>query len=1139
MKSRVSLVAILLAFSVVSHASAQAVTEPGAAFVWTGQGFSGSFAAPQNWVGGNVPSGTSGTEFLNFPSARNYSVYFDTSLDVLGLVVGDHFHFSGYSLTFTLRDAGLAFTPANPNTHLAFEGNFNLALGANQTWHIASGSTEVFVALSGEGTLTKTGAGSLMLQHGNINSGGIIHNEGRLVVNGFSGEGTPTSALGTGPLSVGPLPQVEAIYVRPDGSRVSAQKVISSQNGPVIEFRSQNIGRNGQGGTDGPIGSFDLPVIVANDIFLNGHLTTHNDSEVILTGNVTMNTSSSIRAEGSPLFINGSIGEASPNLMLSVNSTTPVILSGTNTYTGGTYVDAGVLIFNPTESSPIPTIGSLSSSHSGYIGYASSSNVVAGFLDRFSKANMHGTVGFDSNPNVRGASPYENAIDLTGFAPTTRLGSATRAVLAGTITPQGADYRFGGGGGYLTVSSPLDANRNLYVDSAQDLPLTLRLTHPTSSFSGTIYANNSGVVLDASVPLPAGVNNLIAGPGGYIGTASSSNFSSVANLNAYLTHFPLTTVGMIGFDLSTGAEGTRVVDLTGAAISTFANAYFATSSFFYDNELDRVTGAGVRFVGTIAPNTDLKHRFAAFKGGALEVAGTLTGNALAIGHPEWFSSFGDRLREQYSSVMISGDNASSLSNGTTLYGGHLILGQSNGTIGTDPSSALGTSALTVAAINFMIPGDDEPIDPLLSSGSNNLILNNPIVLNGYLAIGGSRSFTLGGTISGSGGIDLGEQIEGPFTVTLGGNNTFVGGIYVRDAASVIFNSNTAAGQGPLGFGSSVGSGFAQFNTAAPVVHGLRSNYGGYASLVLTQDNTILTIVEETKGNFSGFITSEAPGNSARVVKTGAGTLSFDSGSLGVMNGTPETSIIGNPLVGLEINQGTLIIGPGFYISAAAPHIWLNGGSLVLQGHQSLYNPLIVSGGALNGSGYFSTATIGSGSAVSPGASANGSEIGFLSFNHLTLGGGGIYQWHIQSADPSATQARDQISINTPNTLEIVATAAQPFVIQPVTLDSAGVGGILGDVEPGQFYSWTLISYQNITGPTRLINPENFLLDTTQFQTSMGGTFSLELTSLSGNGELLLNFTAVPEPSTYVLLALGLGFVVLQVRRQSRAKRDRA
>lgn len=1136
MKSRVGWLAFLILVGAVTQAVAQAITESGPAFVWSGQGFSGSFDDQKNWVGKVVPNATTGTDQLSFPTARNNFVFLNTSLDVGGMVVGDHFHFSGYSLTYTLRSGGLVFAPADPFTHLAFEGNFNFVLGANQTWHIAAGSTEVYVPLSGTGTLTKSGAGQLVLQNSNSNSGGIVHNEGRLVVNGFGGENLATSALGTGALTIGPLPQVAGVTFRDEESSFIAQH----DSAPVIEFRSHSYGRNGQGGTTETVGIFELPVVVGNDIFLNGHLTTRNDTDVILTGNVTLNTSSVIRADGSPLFITGPIGEASPNTMLSVNATTPVILSGNNSYSGGTHVDDGMLIFHPMESSPIPANGFLTTSHSGYIGYAASSNVVNGFLNHFDPANTHGTIGFDTDPKRVNANIVEHDIDLTGFSPTARLGSVTRAVLVGTITPQGADYRFGGGGGELTVASPLDANRNLSVTSAPDLPLTLRLTNTSTNFNGTIYAHNSGVILDANVPLPAGLNNLIAGPGGYIGTATVGHSVNAVALNAYLAHFPVTTNGMIGFDLEPAAEGARVVDLTGASLSTFATAYFGTSSFFYDNELDRVSGAGVRFIGTIAPNTDLKHRFAAFKGGALEVAGTLTGNALAIGHPEWFSTFGDRLREQYSSVTISGDNAGSLANGTTLYSGHLLLGQSNGTLGTDPTSALGSGPLMIAPANFIIAGDHDGFYPLLSSARDNLIFNNPVVLNGSLAIGGSRSFAINGPISGSGLIDIGEDSEGPFTVTISGNNSFRGGFYVREAASVIFASDTATGQGPLGFGSTVGNGFVQFNTAAPVVHGLRNNNSyNYVNLVLTQDNTVLTIAEEAKGNFSGFISSEAPGNSARIVKTGTGTLSFDNGGLNITNGTPENSLIGSPLVGLEINQGTLIIGPGFYVSGSASHIWLNGGSLVLQGGQGLYNPLVVSSGALSGSGYYSTATIGAGAAISPGTGGNGGQIGFLSFNHLTLGGGGIYEWHIQSANPGSFNSRDQISINTPSTLEIVATAAQPFVIQPVTLDSAGVGGILGDVQPGQFYSWTLISYQSITGPTQLINPENFLLDTTQFQTSMGGTFSLQLTSLSGNGELLLNFTAVPEPSTYVLLALGLGFVIFQVRRQSRAKRDRA
>ncbi|MDP2136880.1 MAG: PEP-CTERM sorting domain-containing protein, partial [Candidatus Didemnitutus sp.] len=213
-------------------------------------------------------------------------------------------------------------------------------------------------------------------------------------------------------------------------------------------------------------------------------------------------------------------------------------------------------------------------------------------------------------------------------------------------------------------------------------------------------------------------------------------------------------------------------------------------------------------------------------------------------------------------------------------------------------------------------------------------------------------------------------------------------------------------------------------------------------------------------------------------------------------------------------------------------------TLVLDGGKELYNPLIVSSGTLAGNGTYSTATIGTGAMVSPGFGSN--PLGKLTFSHLTLASDGVYEWNIQSANLINTGARDLVNISSSATLELTATSGSPFVIRPVTLTSAGIGGILGDVDPSHgLYSWTLMTYQSISGATQLTNPSNLSLDVSQFQSTYAGTFSLQLTSLTGTGSLMLNFTPVPEPSTYALMIAGLGIIVLQLRRQSRANRRRS
>ena len=75
------------------------------------------------------------------------------------------------------------------------------------------------------------------------------------------------------------------------------------------------------------------------------------------------------------------------------------------------------------------------------------------------------------------------------------------------------------------------------------------------------------------------------------------------------------------------------------------------------------------------------------------------------------------------------------------------------------------------------------------------------------------------------------------------------------------------------------------------------------------------------------------------------------------------------------------------------------------------------------------------------------------------------------------------------------------------------------------YSWTLLSAQSISG----FSTSDFTIDdTTFFQNALGGgTFSISDVS----NDLVLSFTPVPEPSTWLLMATGLCTLAAAVRRR--------
>ncbi len=74
------------------------------------------------------------------------------------------------------------------------------------------------------------------------------------------------------------------------------------------------------------------------------------------------------------------------------------------------------------------------------------------------------------------------------------------------------------------------------------------------------------------------------------------------------------------------------------------------------------------------------------------------------------------------------------------------------------------------------------------------------------------------------------------------------------------------------------------------------------------------------------------------------------------------------------------------------------------------------------------------------------------------------------------------------------------------------------------YQWTLVSAASITG----FSASDFALNTSGFTNSLGGgSFSIS----AGSSAIFLNFTPVPEPSTWALLATGAAAVAWTARRR--------
>lgn len=397
----------------------------------------------------------------------------------------------------------------------------------------------------------------------------------------------------------------------------------------------------------------------------------------------------------------------------------------------------------------------------------------------------------------------------------------------------------------------------------------------------------------------------------------------------------------------------------------------------------------------------------------------------------------------------------------------------------------------------------------------------------------------------------------PLSVFLQGSNNFGGSVNVLNSVLVLDSRQAVStgkilnidGPGYIGaterFGVSNASFLSQLSIKSP------NSIAGFDSTDISAPRTIAEDIDlsvggtrtdpyylgtTTKVTLTGNLTPTT-GDSLYLTAVKGGYLTVGStlgqnipglvvgqaNSFDPQGGTVELTGSNNYTGGTKILGGTLKASSSTALGTGAVEVG-SGSTLDVSSGTTIANALdIASGARLSGRGTISTPGgiyFGRGSILSPGG--NGS-IGTLTFNtKVTLSSGAVLEFDISNLCGTAGVGWDLITIN--GLLNLATQSSSLITIDLNTLTLSGTAGLLSGFDASQSYSWLFLSASSIAG----FSSDTFTFDTSSFANSLnGGTFSVT----QSNGGLLINFTPVPEPGTYVLFGLGLGILGLRELRR--------
>jgi autotransporter-associated beta strand protein len=498
-----------------------------------------------------------------------------------------------------------------------------------------------------------------------------------------------------------------------------------------------------------------------------------------------------------------------------------------------------------------------------------------------------------------------------------------------------------------------------------------------------------------------------------------------------------------------------------------------------------------------------------------------------------------------------------------------------GTLNYGNLSALGAGTVTFGG------------NATLQSGLAGTLANNMTLGNDVTAVVdiGANATTLSGVISGGGALVK----RGTNNLTLTASNSFTGGTTLSGANNIELGASQALGRGALQLGdaNTTGTIRLRLNGHQQTITGFSL---GTSSLATIENqgggNGVLTI-DQAEGTTSTSTTNfifrnQSAGGTGTLglVKTGAGTLDFStyntmnySGGLTVQGGrlvyTNAAALGGGAITlaggALDYNGSeNLTIVRGLALAEATTSVLHNAAG------RSTFSAAITGAGNLNKTGagildltaantYTGTTTVSAGTLLVNGRTAGGN---LLVQSSATLGGSGtvggattIRGTHSPGNSPGIQTFSSSLTYDSANVLwELTANTTSN---SPLAYDQIVVGGDLSFTGTttlslsfnfdGSTVAWGNDFWDSdrrwllydVAGVTTGFTSSSFTINAMDWVDGSGQSFSTNRAaaffSLNAEGsDIYLDYSAVPEPSTYALLILaGVGLAGHVWRRRVR------